>query len=266
MTEQLARKDDPRLALYRSVADPELARSHGVFVAEGRHVVRRALEDPRFRVQSLLLNAAAHRDLAPALERLDARVPVYLCETKDFHAITGFDIHRGCLALVDRPPARAVADLMAGARRLVVLDGVANPDNVGGVFRNAAAFGVDGVLLSPDSGDPWYRKAIRTSMAAVLRVPFARCHAWTEDLDGIRAAGFTLVAMTPHAAAEPLEPFAARSRGACLAVAFGAEGTGLSPATLAAADVAVRIPIAPEVDSLNVAVAAGIALHQLRDV
>jgi tRNA G18 (ribose-2'-O)-methylase SpoU len=255
--------DDPRVALYRGVSDPELARSHGVFVAEGRFVVRRVLDDSRYRVRSLLLNDAAHRELEPLLAQLDPSIPVLVIDTGDFQAITGINVHRGCLALVERPPLKSVEEVTSGASRVIVLDGVANADNVGGVFRNAAAFAADAVLLSHDSCDPLYRKAIRTSMAAVLRVPFARSREWPADLARIRKAGFTLVALTPTEAAEPLDAFAARARGLRVALALGAEGTGLTPALMSVADVSVRIPITAAVDSLNVAVAAGIALYRL---
>ena len=266
---------DPRLELYRGVRDPELARSHGVFVAEGRLVVRRVLEDwlgrrsaqreGGYRVRSLLLNAAASRDLEPLLTGIEPSVPIFVCETADFERITGVNMHRGCVALVERPPLKSVDEVIVGARRLIVVDGVANADNVGGLFRNAAAFSVDAVLLSPDTCDPLYRKAIRTSMAAVLRVPFARCGQWPADLERIRNAGFTLVALTPDETAEPLDAFASRTAGLRLALALGAEGDGLSPALLYAADVFVRIPISSAVDSLNVAVAAGIALQRLAE-
>ena len=256
--------DDPQLALYRGVADPNLARSHNVFVAEGRLVVRRVLEGPQHGVRSLLLNDAAHRDLEPLLTQLEPSVAVFICAAEDFRTITGFHIHRGCLALVERPRPRSVEEVIASARRVVVLDGVANADNVGGIFRNAAAFGADAVVLSPDSCDPLYRKALRTSMAAVLRVPFARSGEWPADLGRLRDAGFTIVALTPDAAAEPIDAFASRARDTKLALALGAEGAGLSAATMAAADANVRIPITGDVDSLNVAVAAGIALFALK--
>jgi len=254
---------DPRLELYRSVRDPDLAAMHGVFVAEGRIVVGRVLDDPSYRVQSLLLNDAAHRDLEAAVARLDPSIPIFICKTDDFRALTGFNIHRGCLALVERPAPLGVSDLIADAQRLLVLEGVTNADNVGGIFRNAAAFGADGVLLSPDSCDPLYRKAIRTSMAAVLRVPFARSRDWSADLARIRAAGFALVAFTPSEKAEPIDAFATRAGIMRLALAFGGEGSGLTPVLLAAADASVRIPVTRDVDSLNVAVAAGIALYRL---
>ena len=261
--ERVTEPGDRQVALFGAVSDPVLARAHGLFVAEGRLVVRRVLEDPRYHVRSLLLNDAAHHDLEPHLARLDAVIPIFVCRTHDFLGITGIDIHRGCLALVERPAPLTVADVIAGARRLVVLDGVTNADNVGGVFRNAAAFGAGGILLSPTCCDPFYRKALRTSMGGVLRVPFARSEAWAADLEQIRAAGFLLVALTPSETAESLDAFAARAGGVKLALALGAEGSGLTPAVLSAADVSIRIPIARDVDSLNVAVAAGIALYRL---
>src|SRR5262249_41517723 len=133
--------------MFRAVGDPELARSHGLFVAEGRLVVRRGLEDSRYPVRSLLLNDAAHRDLSPPLHRVDGECPVLQCDTEAFARITGYNIHRGCLALVERPRPLSVAEAIAGARTLLVLDDVANPDNIGGIFRNAAAFGAR-VLMS----------------------------------------------------------------------------------------------------------------------
>ena len=174
------------------------------------------------------------------------------------------DAWRSCIG---RPDTTA-AELLASARTLVVLEAVSNADNVGGVFRNAAAFGVGGVLLSPTCCDPLYRKAIRTSMGATLRVPFARAGAgdWPGVLTRVRAAGFTIVALTPREPSETLEAFAARPRAPRIALIVGTEGAGLTPAVEAAADYRVRIPIAGGVDSLNLAVAAGIAcLHELKN-
>jgi tRNA G18 (ribose-2'-O)-methylase SpoU len=145
-----------------------------------------------------------------------------------------------------------------------VLEGVANPDNMGGVFRNAAAFGVDAVLLGPGCCDPLYRKAVRTSMAATLRVPYARTRPGPDRLDEIRAAQFALVALTPRLVAEPLEAFASRPLPQKLAFLVGAEGPGLDAEIEAAADYRVAIPLEPGVDSLNLAVAIGIVLYQLR--
>jgi tRNA G18 (ribose-2'-O)-methylase SpoU len=199
------------------------------------------------------------------VEAIAQRVPVYLCDAGAFLPITGFNIHRGCLAIARRPVAASVDRIAAGARRLVVLERVANADNVGGVFRNAAAFGVDGVVLSAACCDPLYRKAIRTSMAATLTVPYAQDDQWPSALARIRAERLTIVALTPSADAVDLAAFASRARASRLALVLGAEGGGLTPAVEAAADVRVRIPIRPEVDSLNVAVAAGIALYAFAD-
>jgi tRNA G18 (ribose-2'-O)-methylase SpoU len=264
--EHLADADDPRVAEYRGMLDADLVRARGLFVAEGRLIVRRVIEDARFRVRSVLVNDAAARDLAPVFAALASSTPVLVGDPATLHAIAGYDVHRGCLALVERPPARAVADVLA-ARSLVILEGVANPDNIGGVFRNAAAFGAGGVLLSPACGDPLYRKAIRTSMGAVLRVPYARVSeedGWPAVLNDVRAAGFTIVALTPREPSESIEAFAARTPPSRVALVLGTEGEGLTPAVEAAADVRVRIPIGPDVDSLNLSVAAGIALHLIR--
>jgi tRNA G18 (ribose-2'-O)-methylase SpoU len=258
---------DARAAAYRDLGDGELLREHGLFVAEGRLVVRRVIADARYTIESLLLNDAALRDLAPSVASLPASIPVLVCGTHDFAALTGFNIHRGCLALVHRPRPTPVAALVDAASTLVVLDGVANADNVGGVFRNAAAFGVDGAVLSPTTCDPLYRKAVRTSMAAVLQLPFARAseEEWPAAFEAMRSRGFTIVALTPREPSEPLDAFAARSRPPRVALVVGTEGVGVTPSIEAAADARVRIPTSGAVDSLNLAVAVGIALYALRE-
>jgi len=261
---RIDRADDPRVALYRDMSDPELMRSRGLFIAEGRLVVRRVIADGRYRVQSVLASEAARRSLEPVLCALGSEIPIYLCDARDFLGLTGHHIHRGCLALVERGPAHPVERLLARARTLVVLEDVGNADNVGGVFRNAAALGADGVLLSPACCDPLYRKAIRTSMAAVLRVPFARAVEWPGVLSQIRTAGFSIVALTAREPSETLDAFRSRPRPDRIALVVGTEGAGLTPAVEATADHRVRIPIRDDVDSLNVAVAVGIALYALR--
>lgn len=267
MIERIDGPGDPRVALYRGMSDAELMKSSDVFVAEGRLVVTRVIEDGRYHVQSVLLNAAGLRDLASSLDRLPPDVPVHVCETGDFLGITGHDIHRGCLALAKRPPALGFDAVAGAARTLVVLEAVTNADNVGSVFRSAAAFGIDGVLLSPTCCDPLYRKAIRTSMAATLSVPFARVEPWPAGIEAIRSAGFTIVALTPREPSDTLDAFAARQStdvsARRLALLVGTEGAGLTAAAEAAADVRVRIPIRSGVDSLNLAVAAGIVLQRL---
>jgi tRNA G18 (ribose-2'-O)-methylase SpoU len=255
--------DDPRLADYRGVSDAELLRSRNLFIAESRIVVARLIEDGRWTVRSVLVSHAAKRELEPMLAAIAARVPILVCEVANFLGITGHDIHRGCLALVERPPALQLEAVLTGARLAVVLEGVSNADNVGGVFRNAAGFGADVVLLSPTCCDPLYRKAIRTSMGATLRVPFVHLERWPDALTRLRAAGFRLVALTPREPSEPLDTFASRSRAPKLALLVGAEGPGLTPAVESAADDRIRIPIARAIDSLNLAVATGIALERL---
>ena len=263
--DRIQHADDSRVAGYRGVRDGVLMRSAGLFVAEGRHIVRRVIESGRYRVLSVLVNDGALQDLEPALARLDAEVPILVGGAKVLEAIAGYDVHRGCLALVHRPPPLTLEDLAATATVLVVLESVSNADNVGGVFRNAAAFGADAVLLSPTCCDPLYRKAIRTSMGATLQVPYARAAAddWPDVLARVKAAGLTIVALTPREPAETLEAFASRPRPKRIARVVGTEGSGLSRAVEDAADYRVKIPITA-VDSLNLATAAGIALYELR--
>ena len=258
---------DPRLGAYRSVLDRDLVRRHGLFVAEGRLVVERLIADGRFTVQSLLVSGTACRALEPVLDERPRGFPIYVCEAADFRGITGYDVHRGCLALAVRPIPPSIDAVVRDARLVVVLDAVTNADNVGGVFRNAAAFGADAVLLDAGSCDPLYRKAIRTSMAATLRVPFARLAEragdWPSALADLKARGFALIALTASDSAPDLDEFAASLPAGRLALLVGSEGPGLSTASEAAADYRVHIPIRGDVDSLNLAVATGIALHTI---
>lgn len=255
---RIGRLDDPRLAAYRSVADAELLRRRNCFVAEGRLVVGRLLESGH-RVESLLVNDASLRALEPALSAFSHDVPVYLCDTDDFAAITGFNLHRGCLALAKRPTESTLSEVVQHANLLLVLEAVTDADNVGSAFRNAAAFRAS-VVLSGACCDPLYRKAIRTSMGSVLRTPFARAHNWPGDLDALKRQGFTIVALTPRESAIDLDE-CARGTGQKMAVLVGSEGPGLSVEAEAMADIRVRIAIRSDVDSLNLATATGIALY-----
>lgn len=255
---------DPRVADYREARDGQLRRRAGLFLAEGRLVVRRLLEASRFRTRSLLLTHRALDDLSDLLTGDDAP-PVYLASAETIRAVVGFKFHRGCLAAAVRgAPVRPEALIEPpGPRTLLALEELADPDNVGAVFRNAAAFGAAGVLLSPGCADPLYRKAIRVAMGATLSTPFARAD-WPGGLTMLRAAGYTLVALTPDPAAQDI---AAMVTGGLpsrrLALVVGAEGDGLRASTRAAADCRVRIPMTAGADSLNVATACGIALHRL---
>ena len=253
----------PALAAYRHVGEPGWLAERGLFVAEGRLVVERLLSsEPGYQIDSIVLTPSAARSMSAVLQT--ATCDVYVCERGVLEDLTGFDFHRGCLAIARRPAARPVERLV-GLHRLVGLEGVGNPDNVGGIFRAAAALQGGGVLLDGGSADPFYRKAIRTSMGATLTLPWARSGSWRETLDQFRQAGWRIVALTPSEPATSLADFAAtgaaRSR---LLLLVGAEGAGLSEQTLHSADERVRIPIERSADSLNVVVAAAIALERLR--
>jgi tRNA G18 (ribose-2'-O)-methylase SpoU len=259
---------DPRLDDYRNIPDPELLRNRGIFVAEGRLVVRRLLTESAYTTRSVMVTEAAHASLADVL---DARsdLPVYVVSSSLIQDISGFNIHRGCLAIGERGAAANWKELVStpGAepstpRMLVVLERVANPDNVGGIFRNAAAFGADAVLLDEASTDPLYRKAIRTSMGAALVVPFARVGSLPDMLTELPKDGFVTVALTPAASAELLSSVADAVGAKAVALVLGHEGAGLSEDALRACDVQVRIPTSSAVDSLNVASAAAIGLHE----
>jgi tRNA G18 (ribose-2'-O)-methylase SpoU len=258
---RIDRFDDPRIQDYRDVTDAELLRRRNLFIAEGRLVVGRLLAGGD-RVVSLLLNEASLKALAKVLAATGEQTAIYVCDTSVFTSITGFNLHRGCLALARRPAARTPVEVAGQSDVLLVLEAVTDADNVGSAFRNAAAFGVGGILLSPTCCDPLYRKAIRTSMGSVFRVPYARLDRWPSDLEMLKVNGFQLMALTPKDSAADLATCARQSRQK-IAVLVGSEGPGLSRAAEEMADVLVRIPIRGEVDSLNLATATGIALYHL---
>ena len=264
--------DDPRLADFDAVPDPVRLRESGRFVVEGRFAIETLLRAGRFRVRSLLLTDSTHRALAADLATPDwAGVDVYIASAAHFR-IGGYDFHRGYLALADRPAPTPLDELLDAAPRtapLLVLERVADPDNVGSLFRNAAAFGVGALVLSPGCADPFYRKAIRTSAGATLRLPFTTASDWPAALGLLRARGYLVAALTPPRGAAgdatvELGDFAKRrTRRRPVALVVGTEGDGLTAAALAEADARVHIDTDPTVDSLNVATAAAIALQQL---
>lgn len=253
---------DPRLDSYRNVPDPQLVRERGLFVAEGRLVVRRLLTESPLDTESVMVTDAARRALDDVIGTRP-NLPVYLVPQDVMNGVVGFNIHRGCLAIGRRPPAAWWKEIAAGARVIVAVERVANADNIGGVFRNAAAFGAGAVLLDPSAADPLYRKAIRTSLGAALIVPFARAAPWPGALLELRAQGVATVALTPGVTARPIDETVAALGGRRIAVVLGHEGDGLSRAALDACEERARIPIASHVDSLNVAAAAAIALYEI---
>lgn len=252
--------DDPRVAAYREVRERDLAGRDGLFVAEGEVVLRMLLSGrSRFGPVSILLAESRIAPLAGLLADVPDAVPVMVAPPAVMARIAGFPIHRGVLAIGSRGAPSAPADVLAaapGPALALGLVGLANHDNVGGAFRNAAAFGADAVLLDPATCDPLYRKAIRVSVGASLTVPFARAGTDTALVDALEAAGFTVFALAPGGR-ESLHELAWPERSAVL---LGAEGPGL-PAAILRRVRTLRIPMAAGFDSLNVATAAGIALH-----
>ena len=251
--------DDPRLELYRSVRERDLVGRDGMFIAEGRVVLEKAIAaDPASLVSVLV---AAHRldSLSDVLAGLPITTPVYAAGQAAMDRVVGFPIHRGILA-IGRRPTLDVDTLVARLpeRALVVgLVGIANHDNMGGILRNAAAFGVDAVLLDDGCCDPLYRKAIRVSVGAALSVPTARAGDAAALVAILATAGFEIVALSPSGSVE-LDAFVPGPRTAVL---FGAEGPGL-PAEVLARVRSVRIAMASGFDSLNVATTSGIVLHR----
>ena len=256
--------DDARLAEFRNVPDAELLSRHGLFVAEGRLVVRRLLEASPFATRSAMVTEPALESLHDVVTARSA-LPVFVVPQDVMNEIAGFNIHRGCLALGERPLPRSVNSLVGLplARRLVAMERVGNADNVGSIFRNAAAFDVDGILVGPSCIDPLYRKAIRTSMGAALITPFADAQPWPAVLQELQKDGWAIVAMTPSPAALPLADVADLVRGVRTVIVVGHEGDGLTHDSIAASSYQARIPMASGVDSVNVATATAIALYEL---
>ncbi|HEX3706375.1 MAG TPA: RNA methyltransferase [Mycobacteriales bacterium] len=256
--------DDPRLADYRSLTDVALRTSfeppNGLFIAEGALVIERALA-AGYRLRSALMTPQWLDRTASSLVACDA--PVYLGSDELLRELTGFHVHRGALASVHRRTLLSVAEAVATAQRLVVIEDMVNHTNLGAIFRAAAALGIDGVVISPQAADPLYRRAVRVSMGAVFTVPYARAESWPEVLGELRAAGFLVAALTPQPGAVSLGELPVPD-GSRVAIVVGTEGAGLTQAAVDQCDVAVQIPMSAGIDSLNVATAAGIAFWELR--
>jgi len=280
---------DPRLTEYRDLTDQDLRRriesEHAIMVVEGRLAVER-LVDSGHSIRSLLVDdhqLHSSAGLVAAVRTCGA--PVYVGSRPVVAATVGFNLHRGVVAVADRPASADAASVLLRAARsptsegrlslVAVLEGLNDHENIGAVFRNAAAFGVGAVLLDPSCADPLYRRSIRVSMGHVLRVPFARLTPWPEALELVRDAGYLVAALSPHPEDGSSDPPAVtlgelaslvvdRPAGVTgVALVLGAEGPGLSAATLAASDRVVRIPMAQGADSLNVATAAAVAFDRV---
>ncbi|MDF2689019.1 MAG: methyltransferase [Microvirga sp.] len=253
--------DDPRIEAYRAVKERDLLGRQHRFIAEGEVVLRVLLRQSRFEIESLLLGEGRVEGLNDALHSLPSEVPVYIANRQVMDAIVGFPIHRGILAIAKRPVMPPVEALLAGLPEkalVVVMVGLANHDNVGGIFRNAAAFGAGAVLLDQETCDPLYRKAIRVSVGGALVVPFTRAPSADVLVQALEGASFEVIALSPSGK-EVLSEVQPARRTALL---LGAEGPGLPPDVMARTRT-VSIPMSGGFDSLNVATTSGIALHHL---
>jgi tRNA G18 (ribose-2'-O)-methylase SpoU len=260
LLEKVTDPDDPRIEAYRAVRERDLVGRAGLFVAEGRVVLEKLARAGRHPIRSLLVAEPRAASLEGLFAELDPAVPVYVAAQAVMDAIAGFPIHRGILAIGERQEI-AAASLLAGLgpRALVVgLSAIANHDNMGGIFRNAAAFGADAVVLDAACCDPLYRKAIRVSVGAALTVPFARLAPGEDLAETLGAAGLEVISLSPNGAVE----LADLRCGPRVAALFGAEGPGLAPETLAKT-LSVRIEMAGDFDSLNVATTSGLVVYQL---
>lgn len=263
IVEPLQSVADPRAADYRALTDVGLRRRQepalGLFMAESHQVIERALA-AGFRPRSILTT----RRWLTAVEGLDLDddVIVLVADEQVVNEITGYRVHRGALAAMQRAPLPSVDQVLGSARRLLVLEGIVDHTNVGALFRTAAALGFDGCLIDPTCADPLYRRSVRVSMGAVFALPWTRVEDWPAGLGSLRRGGISVLALTPRAGAVPLDQISADPPDR-MALMFGTEGGGLSVDALAEVDQHVRIPMARGVDSLNVAAAAAVACYAL---
>lgn len=260
MIVEISSLDDPRLADYSHLTDVALKKSGGgLYIAESLLVLERAIaagHQPR----SILALGGSVADAVHATQGFD--VPIFSGPSELLEELTGYLLHRGLIAAMHRPALPAPADLLRDARRVVILEDVVDPTNVGAIFRSVAAIGADAVLVTPRCSDPFYRRAIRVSMGTVLQVPWTRVGDWAETRELLTASGFHVAALALAEGAVDLKTFAA-SAPERVALVLGTEGAGLSREAIHAADTVVTIPMAHGIDSLNVAATAAVAMYAL---
>ena len=251
---------DPRLVDYSHQTDVALKKArgteHGLYIAESALVLQRALAAGHRARSVLALGNTV--DVARAL--VGEEVPIFSGPGELLEELTGYLLHRGLIAAMHRPVLPSVPSLLEGARRVIILENVADPTNVGAIFRSVAAIGADAVFVTPRCSDPFYRRAIRVSMGTVLQVPWTRLGDWPSSRQLLVASGFQIVALALSPDAVSLRDFEAPER---LALVLGAEGGGLTPEARASADIEVQIPMAHGIDSLNVAATAAVAMWAL---
>jgi tRNA G18 (ribose-2'-O)-methylase SpoU len=254
-------RDDPRLAAYRDIRERDLVGRQDRFIAEGKVVLNILLAARRFEAESVLVLESRFAGLEPTLRQAD--LPIYVVPASVMDGVAGFHMHRGILAVGRRRPPQAVSALLAelpATALVVALAGIANHDNMGAIFRNAAAFGAGAVLLDDTCCDPLYRKSIRVSVGAALKVPFAVAGSAQDMVEALADAGFSTIALSPRGQRSIRDIEAARRT----ALLLGSEGEGL-PETLMARLETARIPMVQDFDSLNVATASAIALYELSE-
>ena len=257
---------DPRLADYTRLRDVNLRRhlehEHGLFMAEGDKVIRRATT-AGFAPRSFLLTERRAAALDDVVSESDA--PLYVVSEDTARQLVGFDLHRGALAAFHRRALPSLEEVLADARRIVVLEDLVDHTNVGAIFRSAAGLGVDAIVLAPRCADPLYRRSVKVSMGAVFSLPHTRLDDWYGGLDSLRERGFHLMALTPGEGSLPLrEAISALSPDDRVGLLLGTEGDGLSSRWLERATVRVHISMADrDVDSLNVTAAAAVACYEL---
>jgi tRNA G18 (ribose-2'-O)-methylase SpoU len=260
--------DDPRLADYVSLRDVQLRKhleaEHGFFIAEGEKVVRRAIA-AGYEPRSFLMSERWLPGLRAELDAVD-EVPCYVVDERLAEHVTGFHVHRGALASLRRRALPSVDDVIRGARRIVVLEDIVDHTNVGAIARSAAALGIDAMLLSPRCADPLYRRAVKVAMGAVFALPWTRIEDWYDALPRLRDAGFTTLALTPDEDALDIAYLPRTAELDKLCIILGSEGPGISPRWLSSADRRIRIGMARDVDSLNVAAAAAVAFYATQRV
>lgn len=256
---------DDLFEIATHTADPAWLVARGVFVAEGRHVTRRLLATPRFAVVGLLVTPTAEAALADVIEALPSsrRPRVVVKSQADLDVLTKFRLHQGCVAFAERQSLPAWTPDHTTGGLSVLLERVRDPDNVGSIARSASAMGVRALLMSAECADPFYRKAIRTSMGATLTSTIVSATPWPDVLHQLKASGHRLVATTPDPSAPDIADLGPRTADRGMVLLVGSEGEGLSPEARRAADVEARIPMANDVDSLNVAVATAVAVYAL---
>lgn len=263
-TIEITTTDDERIADYVRLTDVNLRRKletdRGLYLAEGDLVLRRAIGAGH--VPRSVLVADSRADAVATLP-LPPDTPVYRVTDDLAEAITGFHVHRGVIASMNRPVLPDLSDVLDGARRVVILEDLTNHTNVGAIFRSAAALGADAVLVTPRCADPLYRRSVRVSMGTVFQVPWTRIAPWPQSIGLLRDRGFTVAALALSDDAEPLDRLA-RDPPQRLAMIFGTEMNGLTARTIGAADIRVTIPMADGISSLNVAAASAVAMWALR--